>query len=82
TAQQEALAVVDPVTTQWWSKVLVAIANSLILLLSCGIANIIKKRQTGSFWFFTPIQPSELIRDLQQKIVDIIDAPEPHSAPG
>ena len=82
TAQQEALAVVDPVTTQWWSKVLVAIANSLILLLSCGIANIIKKRQTGSFWFFTPMQPSELIRDLQQKIVDIIDAPEPHSAPG
>lgn len=80
-AQQEVLDIVDPATTQWWSQVLITIANALILLFSGSIANKIKEQRTGNYWFFTQSRSGELIRNLEHDVLAIIENPEPYLAP-
>lgn len=75
--ETQVLSIVDPKIESWLHKSLIAIANIVILILTLGIANDIKERKTGNYWFFTQTGLGEQLRCLDKKVMHVIESPEP-----
>lgn len=74
--EKKLLLIVDPKINSTLHKALLVIADVLIALLSLGIANLIKKQQTGNSLFFNQTRSGEDVRALGQKVKGLIE-PEP-----
>ncbi len=78
-AEREVLSIVDPEVTSFLSKAFIVIANILITALTLGIANDIKGRTTGNYWFFNQTRLGEQVRALDKEVMELIDLPRPAS---
>ncbi len=77
--ETQVLSIVDPKIESWLYTSLIAIANIVILLITLGIANDIKERRTGNYWFFTQTRLGEQLRCLDKDVMHVIESPEPAS---
>ncbi len=77
--ETQVLSIVDPKIESWLYKSLIAIANIVILIITLGIANDIKERRTGNYWFFTQTRLGEQLRCLDKDVMHVIESPEPAS---
>lgn len=71
-AAKDVLKTVDPDYANWMQATLIVIANILISLLSFGIANVVKYRNTGNQWFFTQTESGEKLRQMDKELVTLI----------
>lgn len=72
--QNHILHVVDPHFKSDLYKALVVITNIIITILTFGLANAIKYKNTGNCWFFNHTRSWEELRSLNGEIVSLIDA--------
>jgi len=75
--EKEILAIVDPEVRSTLSNVLIILANTVITILTLGIANKIKESRTGNYWFFTQTRSGEEVRALSKEVkacIDLVDA--------
>lgn len=72
-AESTILAIVDPKISSWLEKTLVIIANILITGLTLGIANDVKYRRTGNYWFFSQTAEGEKIRALDRAVLSVVE---------
>lgn len=77
--QNKALDIVDPEIKSMMQKALIFIANFFITVLSLGIANEVKYKKTGNYWFFNQTTSGEELRALDQEYSAIITPPAPTS---
>ncbi|WP_298624184.1 hypothetical protein [uncultured Legionella sp.] len=75
-AEAKILNIVDPEIQSWLQKILVVIANVVITAITVGIANDIKERQTGNYWFFNQTTSGEELRALDKDVKTLIDCPD------
>ena len=73
--QTKILKIVDPEIKSLVETVLVVIANIFISVLTLGIANEIKYRKTGNYWFFNHSASGEELRALDKELTGIISPP-------
>ncbi len=71
-AENALLKHVDPENRSWLQYALIIIANIVISALTVGVANWIKKSNTGNYWFFTQTPSGEKLRDLDKTICHLI----------
>ncbi|WP_419419734.1 hypothetical protein ACNVED_00045 [Legionella sp. D16C41] len=69
-AERDFLKIVDVDQRPWLRYMLAAIANSVALLLTAGIANIYHYRQSGDIFFFQRTAAGEAIKKLDIKIME------------
>ena len=74
-AEQKVLNTVDPESHSIVKKALILIANLLITLLSLGLANVIKYKQTGNLWFFNQSESGEKIRAVNKEVIELLEVP-------
>ena len=74
--EKKLLLIVEPTINSTLHKALLVIADVLIALLSLGIANLIKRQQTGNSLFFNQTRSGEDVRALGKKVNGLIE-PEP-----
>lgn len=79
-SEKKVLDIVDPELTSWLYTALIVIANIVISILTVGIANNIKHRNTGNCWFFNQTQLGEKVRALNKEVLDVIESPKPDPA--
>jgi hypothetical protein len=76
-AEREVLNIVDPEVESLLYKAFIVIANIIITALTLGIANSIKERSTGNYWFFNQTRLGEQVRALNREVMERIDLPHP-----
>jgi hypothetical protein len=64
--------IVDPEIKSWLYQALIIIANVFITALSLGIANEIKFKKTGNYWFFNQTRPGERLSALEKDFTDCV----------
>jgi hypothetical protein len=74
------LNIIDPEIKSWIYNVFVILANIIITGLTLSIANNIKEKRTGNYWFFNQTQLGEEVRALDKEVLDVINSPEPDPA--
>lgn len=72
-AEDKILAIVDPEIESDIYKALIVFANILITALSLSLANVIKYKTTGNFWFFNHTSSGEELRALDKDVLGLID---------
>ncbi|ARB92794.1 hypothetical protein [Legionella longbeachae] len=80
-AEDRILAIVDPEIKSDVYKALIVFANIIITALSLSLANVIKYKTTGNFWFFNQTRSGEELRALDREIFELI-APEKNDEVG
>ncbi|WP_233588621.1 hypothetical protein [Legionella sp. km535] len=75
-AEKKVLDIVDPEMKSWLHKILVIIANIVITTLTLGVANDIKERNTGNYWFFNQTTSGEKLRTLDKEVQSLIECPD------
>ena len=75
--EEEILNIVDPEIKSLFYNALIIIANILITLFTLSIANNIKEKRTGNFWFFNQTPMGEKVRALNKDVMNVITSPEP-----
>lgn len=68
------LSLVDPEIQSWLKDLMIVIANIVITVLTLGIANDIKEKNTGNYWFFNRTKSGEDISALDKEINSLIHA--------
>lgn len=76
--EKSILAIIDPPRDSKLHKAFVIITNIVIALLSLGVANYIKEKRTGNYWFFTQSKSGENVRALSKEIIRFIEPEEPN----
>lgn len=71
-AEAALLKWVDPAEVSWIKQTLIIIANIVITSLTLGVANVIKEKKTGNFWFFTRTQSGEEIITLDKEVCQLM----------
>lgn len=71
-AEAALLKWVDPEKASWIKQTLIIIANLVITFLTLGVANVIKEKKTGNFWFFTRTQSGEEITTLDNEVCQLM----------
>lgn len=74
-AEKKILSIVDPEIRGLLHRSLVIIANLLITVLTLGLANEIKEKKTGNFWFFNQTTSGEKLRALDKDVIELIESP-------
>ncbi|MCL9683093.1 hypothetical protein [Legionella maioricensis] len=78
-AEREVLNIVDPEVRSILYKAFIVMANIVITALTLGIANDIKEKRTGNYWFFNQTPLGEQVRALDKEVMELIDLPRPAS---
>jgi len=68
TIEKEVLATIDPKINSIVCKSLIIIANIIITALTLGLANEVKRRATGNYWFFNQTTNGEKLRALDEEL--------------
>ncbi|KTC92317.1 hypothetical protein [Legionella cincinnatiensis] len=71
-AEDKILAIVDPKIESDIYKALIVFANIIITALSLSLANVIKYKITGNFWFFNQTRSGEELRALDREVFELI----------
>lgn len=74
-AEAKVIDAVDPQIKSWLYGMLVVIANILITTLTLGIANYIKEKYTGNYWFFNQTESGEQISALDNEVINLLMTP-------